>query len=254
VAIGRHPEAQFFFPAEREISGDIPAILGSLSPGGDERRATTEWTADDVTSYRTLVDSTFSKTADDPEGTATVPDVIRRLGERLPGDTLLTVDAGFGKPIASMLWPSRTPMAYFASHGLSTMGYAIPTANALKSLRPKQTVVALLGDGSLLMSAPEIAVATTLGIAPVYIVWSDGALLQIRLKQARQGLRGVGTEIGRQSCAAIAAAFGGWGSDVDSIDQLDECLDRALESRIPSLIGVRVDHGPAARWYDALRG
>lgn len=254
VAIDRDPRRHAFFPVELAAHGGLRATLEAVSRAVRERGGS-EWTDEEIADYRTTIQTTFSREPGDQSDGLTVPDVIRHLGARLPADTLLTVDAGFGKPIASMLWPSRQPKGYFASHGLSTMGYAIPSANALKAIRPEQTVVALLGDGSLLMSAPEIAVAVSLRIAPIYLVWLDGALLQIELKQAKQGLRGVGTDIiGRLSCAAIGEAFGGRGSDVNSLAELDASLDAAVDADLPSLIGIRVDRGPATRWYDALRG
>jgi acetolactate synthase-1/2/3 large subunit len=255
IAVDRDPNVESFVPTTHRLTGDVAAILSTLvgpaAPDVTGNGRADGWTPADVGAYRTYVESAFVR-GDGGSG-ITIPDVVRYLRDAAP-DAIVTVDAGFGKPIVSMLWPTASTRTYYASHGLSTMGYAIPSANALKALEPERTVLAFLGDGSLLMSAPEIAVASELGIAPIYVVWLDDALLQIRLKQRRQGARATGTAIGRQSCEAVAAAFGARGFDVTDLAELRAAFEVARTSEVPSLIGIRVDTTPAAEWFEVLRG
>jgi acetolactate synthase-1/2/3 large subunit len=172
----------------------------------------------------------------------------------LPGDALVTVDAGFGKPLAAYLWRAEQPNQYFTAHGLSTMGFALPAANALQIADPERKVVAFMGDGSLLMRASEISVAAEHGIAPIYIAWMDRSLAQIETKQLRQQLQPIGARLPDVSCAKIADAFGGTGCDVSSLDDFRGALDAALDSRLPTLIGARIDQSRRAEWYELMRG
>jgi hypothetical protein len=184
----------------------------------------------------------------------TIPAALRAARAILPADTLIAVDAGFGKPLASYLWSSDAPHQYFTAHGLSTMGYALPAANALQLAHPGRTVVAFMGDGSLLMRASEITVAVEQSLAPIYVVWVDGALSQIETKQLRQDLRTVGARVPRVNCAKIADAFGGRGVDCSTLADFCEALESARQSALPMLIGAQVDQSHRAEWFDLLRG
>jgi len=140
------------------------------------------------------------------------------------------------------------------SSDLSTMGYALPAANALALMHPDRPVAAFMGDGSLLMRASELSVAAEHGIAPIWIAWMDGTLAQIETKQLRQSLRPVGARLPSVSCAKVADAFGVAGIDVDSLADFDTALASALASRNATLIGARVDQSRRAEWYEMLRG
>jgi acetolactate synthase-1/2/3 large subunit len=206
----------------------------------------------DVSAYRASLTRVFDL---DDAGAFTIPSALRLARSRLPPETRIAADAGFGKPLASYLWSAREPGHYFTAHGLSTMGYALPAANALSLAYPGEPVLAFMGDGSLLMRASEISVAAEQDTAPVYVAWMDGALAQIETKQLRQSLRPVGARLPAVSCARIAEAFGGTGIDVDSLEDFGRALTDTLHGGSqPTLIGAHVDQSHRAEWYELLRG
>jgi acetolactate synthase-1/2/3 large subunit len=172
----------------------------------------------------------------------------------LPSDALLAVDAGFGKPLTSYLWSAEEPNRYVTAHGLSTMGFALPAATALKLAYPESPVIAFMGDGSLLMRTGELTVAVEQGVAPIYVVWMDGSLAQIETKQLRQGLSPVGASVPSVSCARIAEAFGAHGCDVHTLAEFEAALSNAMVSGCPTLIGAYVDQSQRAEWFELMRG
>jgi acetolactate synthase I/II/III large subunit len=202
--------------------------------------------------------STIARRSSTPSGLGgdafTIPSALRVARQVLPPETLCAVDAGFGKPITSYLWNAPAPNMYFTAHGLSTMGYALPAANALQLIDPDRPVIGFMGDGSLLMRATEMTVAAERGIAPIYVAWLDRSLAQIELKQARQELRLVGARLPDVSCARIADAFGGVGADVDTLADFRRALEQALHSKLPTLIGARVDQSSRGEWFEVIRG
>jgi acetolactate synthase-1/2/3 large subunit len=111
-----------------------------------------------------------------------------------------------------------------------------------------------MGDGSLLMRASEITVAAEWGVAPIYVVWMDGALAQIETKQLRQSLRPVGARLPRLSSAKLADAYGGFGVDADNLGDFAQALTDAVGAARPTLIGARIDQSRRAEWYELLRG
>jgi acetolactate synthase-1/2/3 large subunit len=246
LAINSRPDTQRFVPTRHQLIGNTAASLGALACDG----GASTWRALDVSRYRAGVEQAFH--LDDE--TFTIPAALWLARSVLPAETLVSVDAGFGKPLASYLWSAPRPNMYFSAHGLSTMGYALPAANALQLAHPQVPVVAFMGDGSLLMRASELSVAAEQGIAPILVAWMDGALAQIETKQLRQGLAPVGARLPPLECARIADAFGGTGVDVHSLTDFGHALESALTSHVPTLIGAHVDQSRRGEWYELLRG
>ena len=247
LAISARPDTQRFVPTTWQLLGNTAAILDALSCAG----SCSTWGLTDIASYRASVSNAFVV---QDELAFTIPAALCHARAVLPPDTLVAVDAGFGKPLASYLWTAPRPNSYFTAHGLSTMGYALPAANALQLMQPDRPVVGFMGDGSLLMRASELSVAAEHGIAPIWIAWMDGALAQIETKQLRQALQPVGARLPVVSCAKVADAFGVSGVDVESLVDFDAALESAVRDKRPTLIGARVDQSRRAEWYELLRG
>jgi acetolactate synthase-1/2/3 large subunit len=246
VAANERPDTQRFAPTTCQLLGETALTLDALRRVG----SASKWSVSDVSAYRASHVRVFHLDEND----FTIPTALRLARGMLPPETRVAVDAGFGKPLASYLWSAAEPARYFTAHGLSTMGYALPAANALSLAYPGAPAIGFMGDGSLLMRASEISVAAEQGVAPIYVAWMDGALAQIETKQVRQKLRPVGARLPDVSCARVAEAFGGIGVDVDCLDDFGTALRDALRSTRPTLIGARVDQSRRAEWYELLRG
>lgn len=249
IALTDSPDVEQFFPRAQEVCGDVGELLERLVAG--EAAGESRWTAHDVQDYRDAVRGLLQ---DGLGSRLTLGSAIGRARATLPRDASIVVDAGFSKVLLALLWDSTEPGTYFASHGLSTMGYAIPATNAVKLVEPHRVTVGFMGDGSLLMRASEIGVATALGISPIYVAWVDGRLTQIALKQERAGLSTVGVQLPPSSCERIAGAFGADGYDVHSTTEFEHALQRAMAADRPSLIGVHVDTSSVSSLFEALRG
>jgi acetolactate synthase-1/2/3 large subunit len=239
---------QHFLPTRRQYVGAPGALMQVLASSLGDPAST--WQPAEVAAYHADVARLLR--LDDER--LTIPTALADARATLPPETLLTVDAGFGKPLTSYLWPACGPNTYFTAHGLSTMGYAIPAANALKLAHPHRPVLAVMGDGSLLLRGTEIGVAAEQGVAPIYVAWVDASLSQIEIKQRRQGLRTVGARLAPACCEKIAAAFGGVGWDVATRADFRAALGEAVRADRPALVGARVDQSSRESWFGLLRG
>src|SRR5262249_58651388 len=76
-----------------------------------------------------------------------------------PSAARVTVDAGAHMFPATMLWPVLEPNQMLISNGLSTMGFALPAAIGAALVDRDNPVVALTGDGGLLMCAAALLTA-----------------------------------------------------------------------------------------------
>jgi acetolactate synthase-1/2/3 large subunit len=239
---------EWLYPFSERIVADPDATLRAIIESGAE--SASEWTTDDVTSYRahlrsSLLDSSFDG--------LTVPLAVEAALSTAPANVRLTADAGFSKPIVAMLSEPTRRGDYFASNGLSTMGYSIPAAIAA-ARASDEPVLAFMGDGSLLMRATELVYARTLAAPLVVVAIMDKSLSQIEIKQERLGLQLVGVTVPEVSCAKLAESIGVTGVDVDDEASLREALATAWASGGTTLIGAHISPESSRQFFEVLRG
>ena len=94
------------------------------------------------------------------------------------------------------------------SNGLSTMGFALPAAIGAALVDRDRPVVALTGDGGLLMCAGELLTAVREKLRIITIVFSDASLSLIEIKQQARRLEPSGVALGAVDWPALAGSFG----------------------------------------------
>jgi acetolactate synthase I/II/III large subunit len=140
------------------------------------------------------------------------------------------------------LWEVTEPRRLLISSGLATMGFALPAAIAAAQCAPGQPVVAFTGDGGLGMTLAEIETAVRLSLRIVVIVFNDGTLSLIKIKQRSAGQGGSeAVDYRPVSFAAVAAAMGAAGASVATEAELAEALEAAMHRDGPTVIDVAVD-------------
>ncbi len=176
----------------------------------------------------------------------------------------VTVDAGAHMFPATMLWPISEPNGMLISNGLSTMGFALPAAiGAALAGREgapgaihehDDPVVALTGDGGLLMCAAELLTAVRERLRVITIVFSDASLSLIEIKQQQRAHAPSGVALGDVAWCALAESFGVAAHFAATEAELERALARALEHRGPSLIEARIDPATYPDTLRAVRG
>ena len=168
-------------------------------------------------------------------------ELIRWLSDKLPEDTIVAGGAG---NFAG--WLHR----HFRYKGFRTqlgpangsMGYGYPAAVAAKLAAPSRNVIAVCGDGDFLMNGQEMATAVKYGAGFVALVVNNGLYGTIRMHQEREYPgRVFGTELKNPDFAAYARAFGGHGESVERTEDFEAAFERAVASRKPALIELRID-------------
>ncbi len=123
-----------------------------------------------------------------------------------------------------------------------TMGYGLPAAIAAKLRHPERQVVAVAGDGDLMMNLQELATAMQYGVAVVVIVVNNGTYATIRMHQEREYPgRVIGTDMVNPDFIALAEAHGAWAERVVATAEFAPALERALASEGLALIEIRID-------------
>jgi thiamine pyrophosphate-dependent acetolactate synthase large subunit-like protein len=160
-------------------------------------------------------------------------DLTKRMVAQLKHDE--AVIGGIGNTHFDLWEAGQRPQNFYM---LGSMGLTIPIALGVAIAQPKRHVVALEGDGSLLM---QLGCLTTVAVqAPknlTVVVWDNG-IYQITGSQptASQATADV-VAIARGAGLANSA----WAADEDEFERL---MARALEGGGPTLIAARIDKQP----------
>ena len=161
-------------------------------------------------------------------------ELTQRLVAKLKNDE--AVIGGIGNTNFDLWASGRRPQNFYM---LGSMGLACPIALGVAIAQPKRKVVAIEGDGSLLMQLGSLATIAAVKPANLTIVVMDNSVYQITGAQPTATAHGA-------DLAAIARGAGisnsAWAADEADFDQL---FDAALAKGGPSLIAARIDHQPA---------
>ncbi len=163
--------------------------------------------------------------------------VARELDAQLTDEAVLTLDAGHFSSWIHRYVRLRPGQRLLALAG-GAMGFGVPAAVAA-ALRGA-SAVAVVGDGGLLMTGNELAVARAAGRAPVIVVADNASYGTIRDHQARHfPASDCGTGLANPDFVAWAGAFGVPGELVERPEQVGPALRRALASPDGYLLHVR---------------
>jgi acetolactate synthase-1/2/3 large subunit len=165
----------------------------------------------------------------------------------------VTVDAGAHMFPATMLWPVAEPNGMLISNGLSTMGFALPAAIGA-ALLDRGPVVALTGDGGLLMCSGELLTAVRERLQVIVIVFADASLSLIDIKQRQRRLPSSGVALGAIDWCAMAGSVGAVAHRANSEEELEQAINRALAHLGPTLIEARIDPGTYTETLHTIRG
>jgi acetolactate synthase-1/2/3 large subunit len=161
--------------------------------------------------------------------------VVTVAREAAPLDTILTTDVGSHKIMAGQAWQATEPRSVLMTNGLSAMGFGVPAAIAAKLVRPERPVIALVGDGGFAMTATELRIAADLGVPITVVVFADGSLNRIELRQQLMGMAATATKLGETDLPALAESMGCDGVRAENPAGLQKAL-AGFEARTRPLV------------------
>ena len=216
--------------------GDIAAILEDLAAGWS---GGAKWQAADVRRHREGLRTAYY--AGRVSGRLNPTDVVDAVREALPRAAIATSDVGSHKLLVGQGWTAYEPRSVLMTNGLSSMGYSLPAAIVAKLLHPQQAVVCFVGDGGLAMVQGELRLAASLGLGLLVVVFCDGSLNRIEIKQANRNYPSWGTLIDATDLARLAPAMGCEGIMVEDAASLQKVLAGPRPADRPLVIGARID-------------
>ena len=179
---------------------------------------------------------------------------IADLRAVLAPEDLVISDVGAHKIWVARLYQAYEPNTVLISNGFASMGISLPgaIAAALVESPSRRHVVALCGDGGLLMNVQELETAVRLGVRITVVVWRDDGYGLIDWKQRNTFGRPFGVAFGNPDFVALARSFGVAAFRPESAADLAPTLRRALDVDGPSLVEVPIDYRENLRLTERL--
>lgn len=188
-----------------------------------------------------LLDNLASRVDDDCFPLA-VPRIVSDVAAALAPDDIVCLDNGLYKLWFARNFRARTPNALLLDNALATMGAGLPSAIAARIVHPDRKVVAVCGDGGLMMNSQELETAVRLGIDLVVLVLRDDAYGMIKWKQAHEDYPNFGMDLGNPDFVKYAESYGARGHRPTSATEFLPLLRKALSTPGVDLIDVPVDY------------
>lgn len=166
---------------------------------------------------------------------------LRILQDELPDDTILTSDVGSHLHLIGQFWNTREKGKLIMTNGWSSMGFGIPAAMAAQLNRPDATVVCITGDGGFLMMAGELVTLKRYNLPVIVVLFSDGELNLIKVKQSWKELPAYGTLLYQSDLFGSDVFFGIRVLRADSLESMRKATVEALSVNEPVIINAVID-------------
>ena len=218
------------------LIGDAKLILQKLISAVDEKR-NDEW----INEIETIKEANNIQR----ESEVLTPEFLfEKLNKMNKGNLIISTEVGQHQMWAAQYFKFRRPRTFISSGGLGTMGYGLGACIGAQVGKPECKVINIAGDGSFGMNCNEIATAVSNKLPIVMIIMNNNALGMVRQWQTifYEG-RYSQTTLNRQTdFVKLAEAFGAKGYRVTEKSQLEDVLEKALESQEPVLIDYVINN------------
>jgi acetolactate synthase-1/2/3 large subunit len=225
------------FPVGKQAVGDMPEILRQLTRGGQEAGAA--WPAARLAALRDTV-ATIVRPRSPARGISPAA-LFTEVSSQATADWIMTVDVGAHRILANHVIQCRVPGQLMQSNGLGCMGYAVPAAIGAQLVHPERPVVVLVGDGCMLMTQGELALAAERDLPIVVVVLNDGALSLIKLKQAKMQMSLRAVDFASPRFDIIGQGFGADAHRVETLGEFAFALRGAVAGRRFAVIDALID-------------
>ena len=168
-----------------------------------------------------------------PDGRLSPQEVIQRIGELSPSDTIFAAGVGQHQMWSAHYLPHEQPNKWLNSGGAGTMGFCVPAAMGAKVACPDTTVWGIDGDGCFQMTNQELVTCALNNIPIKIAVINNHALGMVRQWQSLfYNERYSNTDLHTESIPnfqMLAEAMGCVGLKATNEEEMEIAIKRALE-------------------------
>ena len=229
------------YPAEQAVTADAAAFISGLLPLVRQRPPDSSLRQAIAAGHQHVWKEWLSHRSE----RVTPARLLRAVQDTIGPETIFTTDSGNGTFLAMECLRLDRPGKFLAPVDYSCMGYAVPAAIGAKLARPDCPVVALAGDGALLMTGLELLTAVQQRLGVLVLVLRDRELAQISQFQATALGRKTASELADYDAGGLATALGVETFSLGRDEEIATVLRRAREiisSGRPVLVDVAIDY------------
>ncbi|GFR55720.1 acetolactate synthase [Bacillus sp. CN2] len=168
--------------------------------------------------------------------------LIEYIHQFTNGEAIVATDVGQHQMWAAQFYPFRKADKWVTSGGLGTMGFGLPAAIGAQLADRNATVVAILGDGGFQMTLQELDVIRQLNLPVKVVILNNECLGMVRQWQEifYEERYSESKFSAQPDFVKLSEAYGIKGVRISSEEEAEEELKKALSSKEPVVIDVRV--------------
>jgi acetolactate synthase-1/2/3 large subunit len=176
-------------------------------------------------------------------------DFFESLRALLPSNAILVTDSGYNERVTMRHWLTHTPRSFISPSNYACMGFAIPTAIGAAIAFPDRKVVAIVGDGGLVMSGLEMMSAVREKLNLTIIVLNNKGFGVIKRIQEDFFGQSVAVDVGAPDFELLAKSIC---MDYQPLTGGMPALEQSIRNTMPTLLEVKMQHREKDK--AALRG
>lgn len=178
------------------------------------------------------------KHLDNPDQLIRPEVVAAAIDEAAADDAIFTSDTGMSTVWLSRFIRIRNERRLLGSFNLGSMANAMPQALGAQAMDRSRQVIALCGDGGLMMLLGDLRTAVTYDLPATFVVFDNRRLGMVKLEQEQSGMAEFGTELDNPDLAEVARALGLHSQRVTKPGDVAGAIDSALAHPGPSLLDI----------------
>ncbi|QPH54902.1 acetolactate synthase large subunit [Pontivivens ytuae] len=228
-----------YHPAVEGV-GDIAEAICGLTDRA-KRDGVPDWDFAYQRKVREKMLAEFAEWKDDDAERVKPQKALWEVRDALGPSDLLLSGVGAHKMWIGRYYQCHEPNTCLIPNGFCSMGMPLPGAVGA-TLDFDGKILAIAGDGDVMMNVQEMETACRLDADITVMVWVDGGYGLIEWKQDDEFGGHTDLAFGNPDWLHLAKAFGWEGWVVEGSSDLREKLDAALAHKGPSLIAVPIDY------------
>jgi len=233
------------YPVEASVVGDAKAVLAQLIATLKEMGVTppelselprVKQIAQTKKDFKEFLDKVDNEGGDRVRR-VTIFKELRKLCSR---DAIIVAESGGTGLYTRFAMESYVPSVQPGD--LAIMGSGYPMAMGAAMGNPDKQVIAMVGDGAIMMTLQEMQTAAEQNIPVVLIIMHNNFYGSIKYKQVNlfEG-RSIGCDFSLPNFANLAKEFGLESYEIRSRDDVGSVLKKALDSNKPTVIDAYID-------------